>query len=214
MIKSVFDTEFLSVRVGYAFMRLGVSPNAWTLLSLIPALAGFVMLYQHNLTAGLVLFAVSAFLDVVDGAVARVTNSVSNLGAFLDGVIDRYVEFLLYLGLMFYLWGTSYRLPVAGYTLPTPFWILLLAFGAVMPTFVRAYAHHRGVITDRDDQKKMGGLIERFERLTLAYLGMLLAVVYDNTMLLVYAVVALALLANLTAIQRIMFVVKYGKNPQ
>ena len=204
MIKSRFDTEFLSVKIGYVFMRLGVSANAWTILSLFPAIAGFYMLYVHNLPYALILFAASGFMDVIDGAVARVTKSVSNLGAFLDGVIDRYVELLLYIGLLIYLSGT-------GYILPTPFLIVLLVFGALMPTFVRAYADHRDVVTDRDDQKKMGGLIERFERLTLIYAGMLLAVVYHNNLLLIYTVAAVALLSNLTALQRILFVVGYEK---
>jgi phosphatidylglycerophosphate synthase len=204
VIKSRFDTEFLSVKIGYVFMRLGVSANAWTILSLFPAIAGFYMLYVHNLPYALILFAASGFMDVIDGAVARVTKSVSNLGAFLDGVIDRYVELLLYIGLLIYLSGT-------GYILPTPFWIVLLVFGALMPTFVRAYADHRDVVTDRDDQKKMGGLIERFERLTLIYAGMLLAVVYHNNLLLIYTVAAVALLSNLTALQRILFVVGYEK---
>lgn len=211
MIKSRFDTEFFSIKIGYVFMRLGISANAWTILSLLPALAGFWMLYTHKLALALVLFAASAFMDVIDGAVARVTKSVSNLGAFLDGVIDRYVEFLLYLGLMFYLWGSVYIVPGTRYLLPTPFLILLLAFGALMPTFVRAYADHRDVVTDRDDQKKMGGLIERFERLTLIYAGMLLAVAYANNIILIYTIVAVAVLANLTAVQRILFVLGYKK---
>jgi len=212
MIKSRFDTEFLSVKIGYLFMHLGLSANTWTILSLLPAFGGFYMLYTKNLLAGLILFALSAFMDVIDGAIARVTQSVSNLGAYLDGIIDRYVEFLLYFGLTFYLWGTSYTIPLTGgYILPTPFIILLLTFGALMPTFARAYADHRGVVTDHDDLKKMGGLIERFERLTLIYAGMLFSAITTNDQHLVYTLVAVTILTNLTALQRILYAVNYKK---
>ena len=89
-------------------------------------------------------------------------------------------------------------------------WLLLLVFGAVMPSFVRAYADHREVVTDRDDQKRMGGFMERFERLGLVLAGMFLAVVWDIVALM-YAIALVAILSNLTAIQRIGFVVNYKK---
>ncbi|MFC2154811.1 CDP-alcohol phosphatidyltransferase family protein [Candidatus Altiarchaeota archaeon] len=204
MLKSYFDVEWVSVKVGIVFSTLGISPNTWTVLALAPAILGFISLYQSNLPLALVLFVLSGFLDIIDGAVARVTKSVSNLGAFLDGIIDRYVEILMYLGLWFFLQGTP------EFVLPTSIWVMLLIFGALMPTFVRAYADHREVVTDHDDQKRMGGLIERFERLTLIYLGMFLALVYTGQALL-YAIALTALLTNLTAMQRILFVVQYRR---
>lgn len=201
MIKSRLDLEFIDVRLGILFSRFGVAPNTWTILTIIPSILGFLSLYYHNLPAGLVLFILAGFLDVVDGAVARVTKSVSNLGAFLDGVMDRYVEILLYIGLWFYL---------KDFILDASFWILLLAFGALMPSYVRAYADHRKVVVDYEDQRKMGGLLERFERLSLVYVGMLAGCF--NTVWLLYAVILVAVLANLTALQRIVYVVDYSVN--
>lgn len=198
MIKSSFDTEWLSVRLGIALSGLGISPNTWTVLALVPAALGLLSLFYGNLFLALLLFVLSGAIDAVDGAVARVTKNVSSLGAFLDGVIDRYVEMALYLGLLFYLWGT-YLL------VPSQVWITLLVFGALMPTFVRAYADHRGVVTDPEKQKKMGGLVERFERLCLIYAGMLLGL-FDVRALLAL-VATTAILSNITALQRIMYVI-------
>ena len=113
----------------------------------------------------------------------------------LDGVMDRYVEFLLYLGLFFY------GVPAE--------WIFLLIFGAIMPSYIRAYAHHRGVITTEKDHKMMGGLLERAERLILIYLGMILGIF--NPLWLNYIIILAAGLSNFTALQRIWFVWKYKK---
>ena len=100
MIKSKFNSESISIKMGIIFAKLGISPNLWTVLAIIPAVFGFLSLASHNLILGTGFFIISGFIDAVDGAVARVTGDVTPYGAFLDGVIDRYVEILLYLGLI------------------------------------------------------------------------------------------------------------------
>jgi phosphatidylglycerophosphate synthase len=202
MFKANFDTEMISVRIGMVFARLGISPNAWTLVSILPAIAGFITLVLYrNLPASLILFMAAGFIDAIDGAVARVTRTVSALGAFLDGIIDRYVEILLYVGLMVYLYTAE------EFLIPNAFWVALLIFGSMMPTYIRAYADHRKVVTDAKAHKKMGGLLERAERLILVYLGMFLG--SYNTLWLVYVIAAAAILSNYTAFQRLWFVVRY-----
>jgi len=202
MLKANFDTEMISVRLGMVFAKLGISPNAWTLISILPAIAGFVTLaFYRDLPISLLLFMAAGFIDAIDGAVARVTRSVSALGAFLDGIIDRYVEILLYIGLLFYLY------PAEDFLLPNAFWVSLLIFGSMMPTYIRAYADHRKVVTESVAHKKMGGLLERAERLILVYAGMLLGLY--NTLWLVYVIAAAAILSNYTALQRLWFVVNY-----
>ena len=153
------------------------------------------------LLVSLILFIISGAFDAVDGSVARVTGSVTELGAFLDGVIDRYVEILLYIGLFFYLSNRGIF-----FLFDSGIWIILLVYGAIMPSFIRAYADHRGVITEVKQQRQMGGLLERAERLTLLYAGML-AGLFEG-MWLMYVVVLAALLANLTAFQRIIYVLR------
>ncbi|MBN2518734.1 MAG: CDP-alcohol phosphatidyltransferase family protein, partial [Candidatus Altiarchaeota archaeon] len=128
-----------------------------------------------------------------------------NLGAFLDGIVDRYVEILLYLGLLFFLTNNS----VQELLLPYQYWVSLLIFGALMPTFVRAYADHRNVVTEPEDHRRMGGLMERAERLILLFAGMVLG--YFNAIYLGYIVVAVTIITNLTALQRIVFVIRFRK---
>lgn len=199
MLKATLRTEQTD-RLARGLARLGLSPNAWTLLSLVPAAAGLAALAEHSLIAGLVLFVLSGFIDMVDGAVARATGQVSAKGAFIDGVVDRYVELLLYLGLWYYLGRGEFL------GLQREVWFMLLLFGALMTSFVRAYADHRGVVKDERELKKMGGLLERGERLLLIYAGMVAGIFNPEWLMIV--IVITAALANATALQRIWFAVK------
>jgi len=190
-------------RLAGGLARLGLSPNTWTLLSLVPALFGLAALVMHQLAYGLVLFALSAFIDIVDGTVARATNQATDRGAFIDGVVDRYVELMLYIGLLLYMGRGEFL------NLPNEAWFMVLMFGALMTSFVRAYADHRGIVTDPDDLKKMGGLLERLERLMLLYAGMFLGLF--NTEWLMAVIAITAVLANATVLQRIVFAMRKGK---
>ena len=190
-------------RLAGGLARLGLSPNTWTLLSLVPALFGLAALVMHQLAYGLVLFALSAFIDIVDGTVARITNQATDRGAFIDGVVDRYVELLLYLGLLLYVGRGEFL------NLPNEAWFMVLMFGALMTSFVRAYADHRGIVTDPDELKRMGGLLERLERLMLLYAGMFLGLF--NTEWLMAVIDITAVLANATVLQRIVFAMRKGK---
>jgi len=205
MLKASGSTAAISIKIGTIFARVGISANTWTILALVPAILGFVALLYGELLVGVALFLLSGLMDVIDGAVARVTGSVSNLGAFLDGIIDRYVELLLYFGLLFFLLNNF----VPEILVPHIYWIVLLVSGALMPTFVRAYADHRNVVTEPEDHKKMGGMVERAERLGLIFAGMILG--YFNLLFLVYLIAATAALSHLTALQRILFVVRFTK---
>ncbi len=199
MLKATLRSEKTD-RLAGGLAAIGLSPNAWTLISLVPALAGLVALVMHQLALGLAMFALSAFIDIVDGTVARVTNQVSDKGAYIDGVVDRYVELMLYLGLLIYIGRGDF------FGLPNEVWIVLLIFGGLMTSFVRAYADHRGIVKDPGELKRMGGLLERLERLMLLYFGMFLGL-FDIQWLM--AVIALtALLANATALQRIRFALR------
>ena len=200
MIKSNFDIRYIDVKLGLFFSKLGITPNQWTFLALIPAVIGFLGLYFHNLTFGLVCFAISGVIDAIDGAVARVTGGETNLGAYLDGVVDRYVEILLYLGLLIY--------GFPGMVLSSSAWIGLLIFGAVMTPYVKAYADHKGIIEPKDAEK-MGGLCERFERLMIIFIGMALG--YFNIIYLTYSIILAAILANFTVFQRILVTFKAYK---
>jgi len=207
MLKTNFS-EFsnrMSIRIGMLFSKIPISANVWTLLSVVPAIAGFVLLaYYKQMTNALILFVISSVMDAIDGGVARVTGTVSNLGAYLDGMMDRVVEGLLLVGIMLY--GIN-DLTIGVYSTPAYILIvLLLFFGSVMTSYSRAYAVYRKVLRSEKKISKMPGILERAERLILVFIGML---TYGlNPLYLTYAIALAAVLSIITVMQRVIYIVR------
>lgn len=71
----------------------------------------------------------------MDGAVARRTGQVTVTGGFLDSVLDRYSDSILYLGFMkYYYLGKSFL------NIPIYIWIFLTILGTIMTSYSRAKA--------------------------------------------------------------------------
>lgn len=193
MLKS--KSSEISTKLGIIFSKIPLSPNAWTALSFVVAIAGFLSLLQKNLFAAFFLFSASSIMDAIDGAVARVVGRVTRFGAYLDGITDRLVELLLLLGLMFV------QLP--DFILPSSVWLALLVFFSVFVSYARAYADHRGAVS-KSEIGSMGGLFERAERLIAILAGLLLYQI--SPVYLTYAIIVSVFLSAITALQRIWFV--------
>jgi len=75
--------------------RLGVTPNAVTFLSLLVALLAGALLYTATPAAYVVaslLVVVNGLLDVLDGELARRTETTTERGDLLDHAVDRYAD--------------------------------------------------------------------------------------------------------------------------
>lgn len=200
-------TNKISKNIGRIFSRLPLPPNFWTCLSLILAVLGFyVLVVYKDMFLGFVVFFISGFLDAVDGAVARYRRSVSKLGGYLDGIIDRIVEAFLLTGLLlfdlpgFYLY--SYWIP------PYLIITLLLFFGTALTSYSKAYASQKEVIVSDKILKWMPGILERTERLFMIGAGMLLY--YVNPLYTTYVLAIALILSLVTFLQRVFFVVRHG----
>ena len=86
--------------VALFFGRLGLTPNALTILGFLITVAGAALAASGLwLVAGIVVFLGGAF-DLFDGALARATGRASRAGAFLDSVFDRWGESVVYVGIV------------------------------------------------------------------------------------------------------------------
>lgn len=188
----------LSEAIGKAFMRLGLSANAITALSLLPALLSAYMIARSEFLAAALLFIVSAFLDMVDGAVARATGKASRFGAYLDTMVDRYVEFFVVFGILMLALGGG----VPGFILPAAAWLFIFYFGAIMTSYSKAAAKEKDFVKS----EIRGGLVERAERLLILFAGILLAGI--DAVYLTFAIVLLAFLSNVTVIQRALIAIR------
>ncbi|MFH1445761.1 MAG: CDP-alcohol phosphatidyltransferase family protein [Nanoarchaeota archaeon] len=191
----------MSIKIGIIFSKFGLSPNAWTGISLIPAIVAVWFLMQANFLVAALLFIVSAFIDLIDGSVARVTGRTSLLGAYLDTVVDRYVEAIIIFGLLFASLP-ALAIPATSIVIPASALIFLFFFGGLMTTYVKAAAKEKGLV----EKELKGGLLERAERLMLLFVGILLAAV--NPLYLTYMLFILVILTNISALQRIRIAAK------
>jgi len=110
--------------------------------------------------AGCVLL-FSGLLDLLDGAVARVSGAASNpFGGILDSTLDRYGDAFVFVGLIFYLFERA----AVGYA--------ALAMSALAGSFVISYVRARSESAGRPCRV---GYWERGERLVFVSLGLILA---------------------------------------
>ncbi len=188
----------INKKLGGFFSRFGLSPNTWTLLVFLPTIATLYFLSQGNFIYAAFFFAVAALVDIIDGSVARATGRVTKKGAYLDTVVDRYMEGLIVFGLFFVNAPQVY--------LPFQLWLFLYFFGGMMTTYSKAAAKEKGAV----EKEFGGGILERPERMILLFIAVLLA--SFSRAYLVYMIILLAILSNITAFQRIRIAMKSSKD--
>jgi len=194
MLKQNETSKDIQVKIGEIFSFIPLSPNQWTIISVLVAIIAAYEVITTNLVYGLFLFVIAGAIDMLDGAIARARGEETKLGAFLDGVSDRFVEALFLFAMMFY--------PLPFIWLDSKIWLaLLIFFGACMPSYVRAYADHTEALS-HEEAKALGGLFERSERIILLVLGMSVGILISMDYF-IYSVILAVILSIITVLQRI-----------
>jgi archaetidylinositol phosphate synthase len=198
MLKQDESARGFQASMGRILAVIPLTPNQWTFLAVALALvAALAIATTGNLILGLALFALAGLFDVIDGAVARARGETSALGGFMDGVADRFVEASFLFALMF--------IPLPVVLIDPKIWLALLIFlGTCMPSFIRAYSDHKGVMS-REKALAMGGVFERSERLILVLAGLAAGIALSMEYL-VYALALASALSIITIIQRLAYV--------
>ncbi|HJG97462.1 MAG TPA: CDP-alcohol phosphatidyltransferase family protein [Romboutsia timonensis] len=99
------------IELGAKFLlKLNLTPNNVTILALLIGVSTSIFLYFDMQISAVILLWVSGYLDAVDGAMARKSNSSSSFGTLLDIVSDRIVEVSIVLVLGFKFIDVRYNL--------------------------------------------------------------------------------------------------------
>lgn len=199
-------------------VRFGATPNMMTTVGLLGNLvaAAIIVFAAYSVRfetllglpprygllgwAGVLTLLFSIF-DMVDGRMARNHNLASPFGAFYDSVLDRYCELATLSALAFFFM----LLDCPGFAL----WTFLALTGSIMVSYVRARAEGMGC------ECKVG-LMQRPERVVLTAVGLLLtgflqdavSDTLDPRWLIAAPIIVIAVLANATAVVRILHVRK------
>ena len=167
-----------------------------TTIGLLLSIVAAAVIAQGLLVAGGLLVLFAGIFDMFDGAMARVRHAATTYGAFFDSTLDRYSESIILLGLLLY----ALQRPDLHDAI-WPFaneqrWMIILIFiavvGSLMVSYTKARAEGLGL-------ECKTGLLARPERVVILAIGLL-----SGTTIL--AVFLLAILSQVTAIERVVYV--------
>ena len=185
--------RYMEVPGARALNAIGLTPNTVTLLGFLIALLAAALVGAGFLIAGGVVFLGGSLLDLMDGALARLTDRVSNFGALLDSVIDRLSEAALLLGIAIH----GLRADLSDERL---FFLIVVLFAALITSQTVSYLRARGEglgIATRT------GLMTRPERVALLFLGLILGLrALEIVLIIIAAVSFFTLIQRLLHIQR------------
>lgn len=178
--------------------KLGLTPNIITAIGLAFAFlsAGAYAEWQYHPVVpwlAFILLLLSGFCDALDGVVARIYGESTVFGGFLDSLLDRYADAAVFVGII--IAGLCY------------YWAGLLAIvGSLLVSYSRARAEAAGF------KMESVGLAERAERMLTLLLTTLIAVYWLPALNL--GVILIVVLANLTVVQRAMYVYNMTKKKE
>ena len=202
--KQLMEMAYWSLQpVARTLVQLGATPNQLSWASLFLGIgAGAALAFGHFGFAA-ILSTVSAFLDSLDGMVARLTGSSSDAGEVLDATIDRYAEFFFLGGLAIY-YGDLW-------------WMQVVVLAALAGSFMVSYSTAKAEALQIDPPK---GSMRRPERAVYLTLGAALspiAIVWFEAdrsagIALGYPMLAalglVAVVANVSAVERLYAIAK------
>ncbi len=181
----------LAEPVGRGLARLGLSPNALTVIGFLIACAAAVAAGAQAWPLAGFLIIFGGIFDMFDGLVARATGKASKAGAFLDSTFDRWGEGVVYIGI------------VAGCLFADFDLGAILAAAAMSAAFMVSYTRARAESLGFAPGKGMAnvGLAPREVRLVILTVGVALA--GASLTILAFSLGLIAILATITTIQRI-----------
>jgi CDP-diacylglycerol--glycerol-3-phosphate 3-phosphatidyltransferase len=138
-------------------LRAGITPDLLNFAGLVIGLLSGVLVASDHLEAGGWTLVASGVCDILDGRVARATNTGSLYGKFIDSTLDRFAEVFALLGFVFFL----RRNPAGAF----------LAAAAMAGSLLVSYAQARG---ETVGIKGAGGLMQRAERVVILSLACLI----------------------------------------
>jgi CDP-diacylglycerol---glycerol-3-phosphate 3-phosphatidyltransferase len=194
--RGVFTAIFTPV--ARLFLRLGISPDAVTIVGTIGVCAGALLFFPRgHLLVGVLVITAFVFSDLVDGHMARISGQSSAWGAFLDSTLDRFGDAAIFGGLAMYYVGPGDSDTFAALA------IYCLVLGSIT-SYARARAESLGM-------EAKGGIAERADRLVaiLAMTG--LSAIFDAPVLIPLTLGVLAVASTVTVVQRIMLVRSQAK---
>ncbi len=177
--------------------KLGLTPNMVSGLGIVLAFLSALtytawQIHPYILLAAFLLV-LSGFCDALDGSLARLHRTATAFGGFLDSLLDRYADAVVYTGII-----------LGG--LADPLWGLAALIGSLLVSYSRARAEAAGVTMESV------GLAERAERIIILTIASIIAAFWLPRETINAAIILLAILSNLTVLQRASYAYRSLRN--
>lgn len=172
--------------------KLRLTPNCVSAIGLILAFLSALAYSQWQtdrlyLILAVVFLLLSGFCDALDGVIARIYQQTTPFGGFLDSLLDRYADAAIYASMI-----------ISG--LCDPLWGLIALIGSLLVSYSRARSEALGI------KIETVGLAERAERIIVIAVASMVAVFWQPaTTIMTAAIILLAVLTNLTVLQRSLY---------
>jgi CDP-diacylglycerol--glycerol-3-phosphate 3-phosphatidyltransferase len=172
-----------------------LKPNTLTWLALAISIIAAGTIATNHLLIGGFLVLLSGLFDILDGALARLTNQATRFGALLDSTFDRISDAVLLLGLLvlYVMSGGTTEMVL----------IFLALISSFLTSYVRARAEGLGINCPV-------GLFTRAERVIILALGLLLNPLYEFSIFI--ALLIVVVLGFVTVSQRLIYVWQQTKS--
>lgn len=167
--------------IGTFLNKIGLTPNMMTVLGMFGNLVAAIFLARGDMFLGGLFILIFGAFDALDGTMARLRGETGKFGAFLDSVTDRYSELFVLGGLLIYFVSKGDTLATVG--------IYIAAAGSVLVSYTKARAESLNFNANI-------GILSRVERYIVTVFFLLLG----QPMIAIWII---AILANITALQRI-----------
>lgn len=154
MVLNSYREEADSVLLPIAKKMRNVDPNHLSWLAFISAVLAGICFFLSSpifIFTAVILILLNSFFDAMDGRIAKLTNSTSRQGDFLDHTLDRYSDIFILGGIAF---SPLCRLSIG----------FIAVLGVIMTSYMGTQAHAVGVGRD------YGGVAGRADRLILLIL--------------------------------------------
>jgi CDP-diacylglycerol--glycerol-3-phosphate 3-phosphatidyltransferase len=177
-----------------ALVKSRLKPNMLTWCALAISLIAAATIATNHLLIGGFLVLFSGLFDILDGALARLTNQATRFGALLDSTFDRISDAVLLMGVL------ALYIRSGGSTEIVLIFLALIV--SLLTSYVRARAEGLGINCPI-------GLFTRTERVIILALGLLFSPLYKFSIFI--ALLLLVVFGFITVAQRLVYVWRQTK---
>ncbi|RMF54394.1 CDP-alcohol phosphatidyltransferase family protein [Candidatus Woesearchaeota archaeon] len=179
-------TKRILLSLGRSVNKTGIPPNAITLSAIVLSIiSSFFITKQENVLA-LMFVILTGLCDLLDGAMARAGKKATKFGNYLDAMVDRIAEIIIYLGFALLGYGVE-------------------AFLAISTSMLVTYGKARVAQVVQISNEEWPAVGERIDRFILLILSLVVISIYQEEIVYRVSLIIISTVAFIGSVQRMIY---------